>query len=1383
MSTLINNLNISNLFVLQNSPFNSIEFCFLYATNPSFRSKTPEKQTLIIKQYRTSIGSQIQKILHSNTTSKKKVLIESYDKNIHNNFLNDIPLYKDFMFVIQTIVKSHKFIIVENKNFTIYENIPLEDKDNIVIIHKENDSFSSVYYDENTFVFQKSLDFIQVIESFHSDKNTKDIVNLDDNLLSSQEQDDEEPIETKTYIVNDNDIEFEDIDDDLVIKYSNKSFLQTFSNEEQSIHIQNLLASSSSKHDHQSANEIIQIIHKYKPYKQPLYDLHPVKVSSINKHFDDYDTYIDNFSHFKDKFLNKIYIDPCYYQDEQQKTTNNLYYENVIRNSFTTVIDKLNSEQSVIDVEECISNIPNKTINKILKTYKIDIKGSKNTICKSLASYNFLQDILTNKLQDLDIQEIKNIVNNNNIIVPKSTLTKKTYLIKAVVKSPDKLSYLVSSQELQSILDKHNLPFVLTDEASLYKQLISVDILNMFNYDLDDDKLKCDVDDIDDPELNISISVNTPFPKKQILETFKSLPQDKLSFNAFFLNGDKTSNKFEIFDINRYFNILKNIRKFLPINCKLYYFDNKIVDGRIVEIMQNDSILKINTKDNTITYYNLNNIHDNQYFLYPSIYDGYKYQKSNIDKNILFVINNLNYYDILKFVSLSFQQFVNLFNLAPSTNDNIHKILRYFNKELLDLDVHTFNTLKSIINVKESKPTTILSTKKDQTKESIYDFLKFDNRNINDLDKMFNLHNSNYISILHNLYSEQYSKHSLNILDTKVTFNKNTDTLKTLPEMKYELQKKDELVDLKKQNKSIIENNTNVILTQREVETKDYLNNLKSILENYSKSVNRIDKFQSLPHEKTFIPEKTYHKKQKDLIGSSTKDDAFVSTSDPVMTNDPLPEGINMNIDNTKNNELLTTLIKIMGVKLTQNEIDFTERQVKNIVYPVFTNLKLQKNKNAFKNNTERNLWNHYINAVGFTAFFTLFTQYKYDIDQIYNSCKENFSLHGFPLDNNDKTSSKSLTKYLSCILFHLFGKNNAFFKSQDFINSQLVASIRLILQSNPVIKQIFDTIPTKNEEKKSFKSVVDDLKPFTTYKHIDSTIKEQLNNKISSDFKIHKINNNDSYKLLVNEPMLQHTQKRTKITKIDTTISKLENVRTKPLEELNKINLDSPNENDKNQLTTYIEEFEKLLKITPKDSQFQKFVDTFIVNGKSNNINNYYYLFNINTLYQQLMVKYEDSLTEYRNIFDDNLVDTNERNIVMILNNMFFSFTNVLETIFDTNEIKSHIYTEMDPQKKTILINLVNEFKSYIDSTLDSYVSQFFNFDDLKNKAEILREEDKQKNMSKYNTMDDEMIDIYIKLQDMVGISLDIEQNIPSQDDIENDKMNVLSQDDDIPE
>lgn len=1382
MSNLINNLNISNLFISQNSPFDSIEFCFLYATNPSFRSKTPEKQSFIIKQYRTSIGSQIQKILHSSTTSKKKTLIESFDKNLHLNFLNDTPLYKDFMFVIQTIVKSHKFIIAENKNFTIFDNVPLEDKDNIVIIHKDNESFSSVYYEENTFVFQKSQDFIQVIDSFHSDKNTKEIINLDDNLLSTEDKDEDEPVETKTYIVNDDDIEFEDIDDDLVIKYSNKSFLQTFSKEEQSIHIQNLLASSTTKHEHQSANEIIQIINKYKPYKQPLYNLHPTKVSSINKHFDDYETYIDNFSQFKEKFPNKVYIDSCYYQDEQQKSNNVLYHENVIRNSFTTVIEKLNNEQSAIDVDECISSIPNKTIDKILKTYKIDLKGSKNTICKALSSFNFLEETLTNKLQELDIQDIRDLVNNNNIIVPKSTLSKKTYLIRAVVKSSDKLSNMISSQDLQNVLKKHNLPFILTDEAALYKQLTSVDVLNMFNYDLDDDNNKCTTEDIEDPELDISISINTPFVKKQHLETFRSLPQDKVSFNAFYMNGDRDSNNFEIFDVNRYFNILKNIRKFLPINCKLYYFDDKIVEGRIVEILQNDSILKINTKDNTITYYNLNNYHDNQYYLYPNIYDGYKYQKSNIDKNILFVINNLDYYDILKFVSLSFQQFIKLYNLSPSSNDNIQKILGYFNIKLLDLDVHTFNTLNSIISLKDSKPTTVPITKKYQVKESIYEFLKFDNRNIADLHKMFNLHNTNYITILHNLYSEQYSKHSTDILDTKATFSKSTDILQSLPKLKYELQKKEELVNLKKQKKNIIEKNTDVVLTKRETETKDYLNNLKSILDNYSKSVNRIDRFYNLPHEKTFIPEKSYHKKQKTLIGSSVKDDAFVSSSDPVTINEPLPEGVNMNIDNAKNNELLTTLITIMGVKLTQKEIDFTERQVKNIVYPVFTNLKLQKNKNAFKNNTERNLWNHYINAVGFTAFFTLFTQYKYDIDQIYNSCKENFSLHGFPLDN-DTTSSKSLTKYLSCILFNLFGKSNAFFQSKDFINSQLIASIRLILQSNPIIKQIFDTIPAKSEEKKQFRSVVDDLKPFTTYKHIDSIIEQQLNNKITTDFKIHKIFNNDSYKLLVNDHMLQHTQKKSKVAKIDTSISKLENVRTKPLKELTKLNLDSPNENDKNQLTTYVDDFETLLKITPKQSQFKNFVDTFIVKAKSNNINNYYYLFNINNLYQELMVKYEDTFTEYRGIFEDNLVDTNEKDITMILNNMFFSFTNVLETIFDTNDIKSHIYTEMDPQKKTNLINLVNEFKSYIDSILESYNSQFFNFDDLKNKAEILREEDKQHKMMKYDNMDDEMMDVYIKLEEIVGISLDIEQNIPSQDDIENDQINVLSQDDDIPE
>ena len=112
----INHLNLTDMFVSKSSNINTIEYCYLFLTSDSFRQKTQEKQLKSINKLRANLGSEIQRIIQSNITSKNKALIINYNPKLHELFLNPTHvLYEEFIFVIETILRSHKFVIAENK--------------------------------------------------------------------------------------------------------------------------------------------------------------------------------------------------------------------------------------------------------------------------------------------------------------------------------------------------------------------------------------------------------------------------------------------------------------------------------------------------------------------------------------------------------------------------------------------------------------------------------------------------------------------------------------------------------------------------------------------------------------------------------------------------------------------------------------------------------------------------------------------------------------------------------------------------------------------------------------------------------------------------------------------------------------------------------------------------------------------------------------------------------------------------------------------------------------------------------------------------------------------------------------------------------------------
>lgn len=1416
MSVFINNLNISNLFILQNSPINSVEFCFLYATNPAFRSKSPDKQLNNISKLRASLGYQIQKIVHSDKNSSKKKLIVDYNPDLHNNFLNDsktiVSNYQDFIFVIQVLVKSHKFIITSNKSFEIFQNTVFEPNDKIIIIHESSDdSIQPVYFEVNnnkTFVFSKqSFEFIHIIEAFHSKKNiSSSYITLDDEeeeVITSSDSftmmtDD---IEERVFIIDDDDLLIEDIDDDLVVKYNNKSFLQSFNNEEQEIYIQNLLTSTSTKFEYQSSKQIVHLMNNSKQqsrFEKDIYlSINPIKLSSINKKLNDHYNYIDSFNEFKQTFPNTPFYNSCFYQDDQQKTKNILLDDNsVLRNSFTQPVAKLDNTNNItFDYSECLEHVKFEDLSNTIKKYNLpNIKGTKQKLCKALVAYDFMEDILRDKLSNYDTTYLKEIATSfDSVFPPKSSIDSKKKLIKFILKNSTfftkHLLEIITLEDISNIVSNHNLPLDIKDKSTMFHTLQNTNLLelNKANFNLPPSYENCL---IDDPltSILISDSVQRRYQLKDECEMFTSLSKDNLSFDGFFCFGNKTSAEYEIFDVANYINILTNIRKFLPIKCTLCYFNDIVITGTITSTIQNNKLLKITRDDNTITYYNLHNLLDNKFYLYPSIYDGYRFKKSDFQKNVLFIINNYNFVDMLKFVSLTFNEYIELFDVSIRDMEHMNTLLELFDTSFHDINHYTFEEIKTLVkkannDTDKTSSSTVIS-KKSSYRESNKEFLKFNTDDIDDLHKMFLLHKTNVFKVLYDMNKTKYVKQSFDSLKTSISFVENNRKLHAIPTTQDVFEQMNVLDEFKNNHLiPLLEENNDIILTKRKAETTVYLDNLESHLEEYTSLYTKYTDFVNANHVKTFMPEMTYaNKKPKTLHGTVSSENVLVN-SDPLNQHAAIE---NDNIDDKSNTidlGVLSHLSTISGIKLTNVEKKFIHRQVNTIIYPTLTVNKLKKG--AMKE-PEATLWKHYVQSIGYSAFFTLFTQYKYDINVIFDKCKNSFSLHGYPMDDN---TSKTFTKYLSCVLYSLFAKKNPFFKSQDYIDSQIIAIIRLIFQSNPAIKDIFnDTLHSKQHiTKTDFTKSFTNIKPFNTYEPIDKKLIPNINNQsLSKTFKIHSIDENDFNTLLYDHFLLQHVRfNQPEISKLSQDIIVLKDVATYELPKVEATSaINNTTEEDSNTLTSQIDEIKALFQLTPLVSRFKDFVDTFVVSAQNEkyDINNYYYLFNYNQFYRILLEKDDETFVSYKSLFENNSVDPSQNDMNKKLINMFSSYLDVLQEMFNATNLQMYVYLETDTEKKQLLFTMINEFKHYLDAILNTFENQFFSVDDLKKKAEILREEEKQQKLMKYDNMDDDMMYIFMKLEQS-GIPIDFDSIAESSDDIENEQLNLQSEDDDYPE
>lgn len=111
--------------------------------------------------------------------------------------------------------------------------------------------------------------------------------------------------------------------------------------------------------------------------------------------------------------------------------------------------------------------------------------------------------------------------------------------------------------------------------------------------------------------------------------------------------------------------------------------------------------------------------------------------------------------------------------------------------------------------------------------------------------------------------------------------------------------------------------------------------------------------------------------------------------------------------------------------------------------------------------------------------------------------------------------------------------------------------------------------------------------------------------------------------------------------------------------------------------------------------------------------------------------------------------------------------FTTLENVLYDMTKTEN-IFTFTNTSENQNLIKdfeiVLTEFRLLLTSMVNDYEFQHINMDDLKNRAEILREEDKQKKLNKYNNFDDDQVYI-IKELEKVGVVKD--DFIPYQNDL----------------
>ena len=258
MSLLKNNLNISTLYVHDASRPHSIEYCFLFLTSATFRSKSESEKQKHTEKLRSRLSKNMSDILESsNNPTRNKILEYPQGDRLPKLFSDvDYVLGDEFVYVIEELVRGYRVVFVERETFVLRTSKEFSEKDKIIIIQRKGkDSYYPVFgkfsdKSENTYEFSTDDDVTNLIETFHIDRSqsvNKPMSNKPDSNESETEADSSTTThntQEQTYIIEEEDIIFDPTEQDITVRYTNQQNRMVFSEQEEMLYLQNLLVSS-----------------------------------------------------------------------------------------------------------------------------------------------------------------------------------------------------------------------------------------------------------------------------------------------------------------------------------------------------------------------------------------------------------------------------------------------------------------------------------------------------------------------------------------------------------------------------------------------------------------------------------------------------------------------------------------------------------------------------------------------------------------------------------------------------------------------------------------------------------------------------------------------------------------------------------------------------------------------------------------------------------------------------------------------------------------------------------------------------------------------------------------------------------------------------------
>ena len=1478
MTLLPNSLNIDSMFIHSPNSPQSIEFCYLFLTSPAFRKRSVDKQVDSTRRLRESLSNQIRAILNSDKTSKTKRDILAFpagaklpDKLVRE----DHVLGNDFAFVIEELVKSHSVVFAVQDFFVAPASLTTEARNVIVIQRKGRSGYYPVYAKDETgealYVLPPTDPRVDLIRAFHVQKRseTPSPVNrpvsttMNDDDQYNEENDDlpsgTEPVDrrfTRKTVVAQDDIEFEEFEEELLLNYNNDKAAVKFTDEEQIVYIQNLLVEAEDPNEKATGRILHTLIADSASAADPsraqtesVLAMRPsTVVVTADKVLEDYDEYLDRFEDHK-KRSTVLYVNSPY-SSATPTAHPPLHARDAVRNAFTTTYDLWNAEEGdavpPVDHEEC-TRMSKNALLEVHKKYNITSPGkrpSRADMCDELLRHNFLAEALRDRIMRTSalVAAAMNLLAELTDVPKKLTGTKADrsaaldyVLRRALPALADRMDLrsLLSRAELLKIAARHNLESTFDSNSipteELFDALSNANVLTLSRTaELRESRKRraCEEDDVRALiDLSMMSAADAIPASRRGLQLFRPLAQDDITSNGVYYEGDPTSATRVIFDLESYSNLLRNIRDFLPLECVLRYHTSldEIVRATMTKTLEDDAILQIEIARERIVYFNLGDVADNAFFVYPEIYDGYRYFKGDLGRNIFFKSNVHSPEEIRRIVAPSLSEYTQLYAPVVRSVADLERVLARFDTDPLRMTVADQEAILPSIVVSPTPKSG--NTKKRATGTDVrelvsrHHFLRFTDENISDTHKMVLLQRRDYLTLIAELCAKRLTKQSRSKLDslvapipTAVGDDENAVRVDIPEDIDVRPESFEELQGYRDLLREALRRNNEIIVRQRRNDAVEYVEGVDDVVSAYSDFMRRVGEFFHTKHEKEFVREMRYTKPTKRMRGTEGSDAStaaafvFMSTN-PTAMHAPLPtdrtdiQSRGTDIQST----ILAKLVVLTGAPVLEREMDYIVKQTTTVFLPNVRQLKLrQAGREGAPNESDMRVWSHYTQIIFYGAFLTIFTQYKLRTErQLFKRCRDRFSIRGFPLDSEPRENS--FVKYVACVVFTVFGRQNSYFQSEKHCEAQITAYIKLVFQNNKIIKQLFDARAAEfrktraREEKANATGAATMLsfRPFYGAKVVTERIERDYTTteRALSDrgaYKTHRMNNADTETMLAKEDRLfQLMCDKGERGALPPVVSEFTRTRAFEPPSTGVAQNDPPMSEDE-----YDDRVSGMLEAMRRDLgiNVERFVDTFVAQTNPV-VARYTHLVRPNGLYKRLIGQYPERFGSHVARFARHAVGSpraRSPSLLQRVHDMLEALLRDLGALVDTDDVYTFMNVSVEAHLRGLFATFVSEMEHHLNHLVDTFEAQTVDMAALKNNREVLREQKKQEKMRRYDGLEDEHVFVLRELEKYTGAAYEAQgnnydngrdENDPDGDEAENEEVDDRAEDDDYDE